>query len=66
MDDEIFTVDEFAKINKTTRATVLRWIKSGKILAYRLSDSPKSSYRIRGCEIHSLITYDLHKTKKET
>jgi len=65
MKDKIYTVDEFAEVNKTTRATVLNWIKSGKILAYRLSDSPKSPYRIHGEEIDRLISLELHKTHRQ-
>lgn len=61
MNDSILTLDEFAEKIKATRLTVLRLIKSGKILAFRLSDRPKSPYRIKESEVDRLISFDLQK-----
>jgi excisionase family DNA binding protein len=61
MQNDIVTVDEFAKLIGSTRGTVIRLIKSGKILAFRLSDSMKSPYRIKRSEVERLISFELHK-----
>lgn len=67
MNTNILTVNQFAEKIGTSRLTVLRLIKSGKIIAFRLSDSPKSPYRIRESEIDRLISFELNKKyiKKE-
>lgn len=62
LDHNIYSVDEFARLIKASRSIVLRMIKEKKILAFRLSDAPKSSWRIKGTEIERLISFELHKT----
>lgn len=61
MNESILTVNEFAKKIKVTRMTVMKMIKLGKIVAFRLTDSPKSPYRIKESEIDRLISFELHK-----
>jgi len=61
LDENIYTVAEFAKKTKTDRRTVINWIKKGIILAFRLSDNAKSHYRIKGSEVDRLISYQLQK-----
>lgn len=61
MNNNVLSVNEFAKRIKSSRLTVVKMIKEGKILAFRISDSPKSHYRIRESEIDRLISFELHK-----
>lgn len=61
MNEHIYTVTEFAKLIKSTRMTVLRMIKAKKILAFRLSNAPRSAYRIKGKEVERLILDQNHK-----
>jgi len=61
MKDEILTVDQFALRINSTRKTVIRLIKEGKILAFRLSDGSRSPYRIKESEIERLICFELQK-----
>lgn len=61
MNNNVLSVNEFAKRIKSSRLTVIKMIKEGKILAFRISDSPKSHYRIRESEIDRLISFELHK-----
>jgi len=61
MNENILTLNEFAKKIKVTRLTVMRMIKAGKIIAFRLTDAPKSPYRIRESEVDRLISFELHK-----
>jgi excisionase family DNA binding protein len=61
MNDNIFTLKEFAKRIKVGRLTVMKMIKQGKIIAFRVSDAPKSPYRIRESEIDRLISFELNK-----
>lgn len=60
-DDKIYSVTDFAKRIQCSRGIVLRLIKNGKILAFKLSNAPKSAYRIRESEIDRLISFELHK-----
>ena len=43
---EFLTVEEFANKLKVQNRQVYLWIKSGRIKALRLNDSPKSPWRI--------------------
>ena len=61
MKENIYTVTEFAKLIKTTRMTVLRMIKDKKIFAFRLSNAPKSAFRIKEGEIERLVLDQNHK-----
>lgn len=61
MQDHILTVDQFASKIHSTRSTVIKMIKDGKILAFRLSDASKSPYRIKESEIDRLISFELQK-----
>jgi len=49
------TMSEFSKKIGISRITVMKMIKSGRIKALRLTDAPKSPYRIRESEIDRLI-----------
>lgn len=62
MNENILTVQEFANKIKASRQTVMRRIKKGEILAFRLSGSNKSHYRIKESEVERLISFQLHKT----
>jgi excisionase family DNA binding protein len=68
MQNEILTVAEFAAKIKVKPLTVLKLIKEGKILAFRLSEAKKSPYRIKESEIERLITFELERNriKKDT
>jgi len=61
MNDNVFTLMEFAKRIKVGRLTVMKMIKQGKIIAFRVSDAPKSPYRIRESEIDRLVSFELNK-----
>lgn len=64
--DKIYTVSQFAKRIGATRGVILRMIKNGRILAFRLSNCKKSAFRIRESEIDRLISFELHeKFEKE-
>ncbi len=59
--EEILSVNEFAQMIGSTRQVVIQMIKTGKIIAFRLSDAPKSRFRIKASEIDRLISLELHK-----
>lgn len=58
-DENVLTINEFAKKIKVCRQTVSKLIKEGKILAFRLSDAKKSPYRIKETEVERLICLEL-------
>lgn len=51
MEDEILTIEETAALLKASTATVRRWIKRGKITAFRAG----REYRIRKIDIEKLF-----------
>ncbi len=59
--ESIYTVTEFARLIKSSRITVLRMIKDKKIFAFRLSNAPRSAYRIKHQEIERMILDNNHK-----
>lgn len=54
MENEFYTVQEFADLVKIQREQVYAWIKSGKVRAMRLENGPKSPWRIPITEILKL------------
>lgn len=62
MTEHIYSVSQFAKRINCTRGVVLRLIRDGRILSFRLSDAVKSPHRIKESEIDRLISWQLHKT----
>lgn len=64
MDDQVLTVNEFARKIRTSKKYVLDMIKDGKILAFRLTDRPQSRWRIKASEVERLISYELNKKFK--
>lgn len=65
MNEDILTVKEFGLLIGASRLTVMNLIKSGKILAFRLSDCPKSPWRIKATEVDRLISWELHKNSEK-
>lgn len=59
--EKVFTVTEFAKRINSSRPTVLRMIKEGSIIAFRLSNAKRSSFRIKESEIDRLISLELNR-----
>lgn len=60
-----FSVLEFAKILKVSRQTVIKMIKSGRIVALRLTGAKKSPYRIKSSEIERVQIMELDKIIKK-
>lgn len=52
--NEIFTVQETAKILKLSPGTIRKWIREDKIYAYMIGEGRKSGYRIPIREIERL------------
>lgn len=51
MEDEILTIEETASLLKVSTATIRRWIKRGRIKAFRAG----REYRIRKMDIEELF-----------
>ena len=63
--ENIYTVSEFAKRLGCTRGVVLRMIKNGRVLSFRLSNATKSPHRIKESEIDRLVKCQIHLYKKK-
>jgi len=59
LEKEFLSVKEFAALVGVHYNTVLRAIRCGKLNAFRLNNSCKSSYRIARSEVHRIALYDL-------
>jgi len=59
LEKEFLSVKEFACLVGVHYNTVLRAIQSGKLHAFRINTSTKSSYRIARCEIHRIALFDM-------
>jgi len=58
-DKEILTIYEFAKLISAHHNTVRKMIKTGRLVAFRLSSGKTASYRIARSEIERLVLIDL-------
>ena len=65
IEDAVLTVTEFAQKIGSTKQTVLKMIKEGRIIAFRLSDGRTGRWRIKSSEIERLISLQLHKREVE-
>ena len=61
MENEFYTIFEFAKKLRVHHNTVRRAIKSGRIHAFRLNDNQNSPWRIPGSENNHLAFMDMQK-----
>ncbi len=59
LEKEFLSVKEFAALVGVHYNTVIRAIRGGKLNAFRINDSRKSSYRIARSEIHRIALFDL-------
>lgn len=59
-----YTVIEFANLIKVSRQTVIKMIKTGRIVALRLTSAKKSPYRIKSTEIERIQVMELDKIIK--
>jgi len=53
--EELITTEEVMKILKISRATLSRWVKSGKIQALKLGEGRKGAIRFRKADIENFI-----------
>lgn len=56
---DFYTVNEFAALMRVCPHTIRRAIKKGKILGFRVGQSPRSQIRIPHYEIERLALHDL-------
>ena len=59
--NEFLSINEFAELIRVHPNTVRNMIKSGRLSAFRTSNSEKASYRIAKSEIQRLAVVDLDK-----
>lgn len=51
MEEEILTIEEAAKLLKVSEATIRRWVKNGKLVAFRAG----REYRLKKEDINKLF-----------
>ncbi len=61
MDKDFYTIKEFAEKLNVSSHTVRRCIKNGRLSAFRMGSTEKSSFRIPHTEIHRMGIVDLQK-----
>jgi excisionase family DNA binding protein len=59
--NEFLSINEFAELIRVHPNTVRNMINSGRLSAFRTSNSEKASYRIAKSEIQRLAVVDLDK-----
>ncbi len=65
MEKQFYSIKEFAEILCVSTHTIRRSIKNGRISAFRVGSSEKSSFRIPHSEISRMGIVDLQKIVKK-
>lgn len=65
MDQDFYTVNEFAEKLKVSHQTIRRAIRNGRINAFRVGSTEKSALRIPHSEIARMGIVDLQKLIKQ-
>jgi len=64
LEKHFYTVQEFSDLLRIHRNTVLKSIKDGRILAFRVGNGIRSSFRIPYSEIDRMALFDLTEIAK--
>ena len=64
LDKDFYKVQEFADLLRVHRNTILKSIKEAHILAFRVGNGKKSSFRIPHSEIERMALFDLTQIAK--
>jgi len=64
MEQDFYSIKEFASVLRVSPITIRRAIKNGRINAFRAGGTEKSSFRIPASEIHRMGIVDLKKIVK--
>lgn len=59
-----YTVQEFANLLKVSRQTVIKMIKTGRVVSLRLTGAKKSPFRIKSTELERIQVMELDKIIK--
>lgn len=59
--EEYYTIKEVAEILKVAYLTVYRWVKDGKIAAYKLG----KEYRIKKIDLYNFVKSSKYKTENK-
>jgi excisionase family DNA binding protein len=65
MDQDFYSIKEFAAKLRVSEHTIRRSIRKGRINAFRVGSSDKSSYRIAHSELARMGIVDLQKLIKQ-
>jgi excisionase family DNA binding protein len=65
MDQDFYTINEFAEKLRVSHQTIRRAIRKGRINAFRVGCTEKSAIRIAHSEINRLGVVDLQKLIKQ-
>ena len=59
--ETIYTVQEVADIMKVEPRTIKKWLTAGSLKGFKLSDSPRSEWRITGEQLQNFIKQRMEK-----
>ena len=64
--ERMYTVQELADLFQVKPRTIMDWLRSGRLRGFKLSDAPKSEWRVSEAHLQEFIKYRMEQTEKST
>lgn len=64
--ERMYTVQELAELFQVKPRTILDWLRSERLRGFKLSDAPKSEWRVTDAQLQEFIKHRTEQTEKST
>lgn len=64
--ERMYTVQELADLFQVKPRTIMDWLRSGRLRGFKLSDAPKSEWRVSETQLQEFIKHRTEQTEKSS
>lgn len=62
--ERIYTVQELASLFQVKPRTIMDWLRSGRLEGFKLSDAPKSEWRVSDVQLQAFVKHRTEQSAK--